>query len=256
MTVGNCLALPCGNDKAKRKLRAAQDPVLDIDGRTVQFGDALHDREPKSAASLLVAIAPPEALEDQLALLVRNSGTAIEHRYRAIHLDDEFDNRFLWRVADGVLREIADRAFHHLGIALDQYRHGGAKQRDLPALLERQGRDELGDLGAGALQVRHLRGVERERLEFGDVEQLADHPAHRLDVQMQRLGDAGVIERLHTRAQDTQRRTQLMGGIRGEFSLDPETFVKAIERLVDRRNQWPDLAWDFVDRQADIGACG
>jgi len=34
----------------------------------------------------------------------------------------------------------------------------------------------LGDLGAGALQIRHFRRVDRERLKLGDVEQLNRPP--------------------------------------------------------------------------------
>src|ERR1700744_425254 len=63
----------CGcRNKMQGKLRAAHHPVLDLDGCTVQFGDALHDRQSKPRTALAVAVAPPEAAEDQLALPGRN----------------------------------------------------------------------------------------------------------------------------------------------------------------------------------------
>src|SRR6202142_4625518 len=74
---------PVGNSETEGKLRAAQDPVLDGDGRAMQFGNALHDGEPKPGTSLLVAVAPPETLKDQFPFITRNSGTAIQHRHRA-----------------------------------------------------------------------------------------------------------------------------------------------------------------------------
>jgi len=113
-----------------------------------------HERIGRLAAEhvdVLVAVAPPESPKDKLALLMGNSGAAILYRHGAVLLDHELDDRILWGVPDGVLGEIADRAFHHLGIALDPHRRGGAKQRNFPALLERQRRNELGDLGAGLL---------------------------------------------------------------------------------------------------------
>jgi hypothetical protein len=85
---------------------------------------------------------------------------------------------------------------------------------------------------------------------------LTDHPAHRLDVQMQRLGNARVVERFNSGAQDAQRRAQLMGGVGGEFALNPKSLIEPVERLVDRRDQRPDLVWNFIERQTDIGARG
>src|ERR1700758_3823877 len=89
-----------GRNKVQGKLCAAHHPVLELDGRTMQLGDTLHDRQSEPGAALAVSVAPPEAAEDQLALLVRNAGPAILHRHRAVILDNEFHNRILWRVAD------------------------------------------------------------------------------------------------------------------------------------------------------------
>ena len=47
-----------------------------------------------------------------------------------------------------------------------------------------------------------------------------------------------------------------MGRVGGEFALNPESLLQAVERLVDRPDQRPDLAWNFLERQPDIGAGG
>ena len=45
-----------------------------------------------------------------------------------------------------------------------------------------------------------------------------------------------------------------MGRIRRELALSRKSLIEAIERLVDGGNQRPHLAWNFLERQPDIGA--
>src|SRR6201999_2661246 len=78
----------CRN-KMQGKLRAAHRPVLDLNRRAVQFGNAMHDREAEPGASLPAAIAAPEAAENQLALLLRNSRTVIADGHRSVFLYGE-----------------------------------------------------------------------------------------------------------------------------------------------------------------------
>lgn len=109
------------SDEMDGELGATLGSVLHIDAGAVQFDNALHDRKPQSGAALLAAIATPEAAENQVPLLIRDSGTSIPHPLLAIPLDDELDDRPRRRTLDGILRQIADRAFHHSGVAFDPY---------------------------------------------------------------------------------------------------------------------------------------
>src|ERR1700761_5517607 len=204
----------CGN-KMQRKLRAARRSVLDLDRRAMQFGNAMHNRKTKAGASLPAAIAAPEAAENQFAFFHRDSRTAIADRHRSVFLNSEFHQRIFRRVPDRVFGQIADRALDHLGIALDGHRPGRAKQRDFAALVERQRRDEPGNLGASGLQVGYLSRIDRKTFELGNIEQLTDDTAHRLDVEMKRFRDARIVERLDAGAQYAERRAQFMSGIRG-----------------------------------------
>src|SRR5262249_9979400 len=86
----------------QREARAVGLAVFDRDARGVQLGDALHDRKPETGAALLAAVAPPEAAEDQLALVLADAGSTVEHIDRAVILDDELDGRASRGVIDGV----------------------------------------------------------------------------------------------------------------------------------------------------------
>src|ERR1700687_646989 len=163
----------------------------------MQFGNALHDRKPKSCTPLLVTIATPEAAKDKLPLLIRNTGTSISHSYCPAFLNDELDGR-MWRsMFDGILCKIADGAFHHLGIAFDPYRLARAKQCDLSSLLKCQGDNVLNYLGTDSSRVRNFQRINRQRVELGNVEQLTDNPAHRFDIVMESLGDALIFQSIH-----------------------------------------------------------
>ena len=67
---------------------------------------------------------------------------------------------------------------------------------------KRQRRHELGDFGCDRLQVRCLRGVDGDRIQFGDIEQLADDMSHTLDIVTKRLADFGILEHIDPRPQD------------------------------------------------------
>ena len=115
-------------------------------------------------------------------------GPLVEHADGAVVLDDEFDGRSRRRVIDGVFGEVADGAAEHFRIALDPDRLGRARQRDVLALRQRQRRHELGDFGGDRLQIGLLVGIDDERVELGDVEQLADDMRHAVDILAQAPG--------------------------------------------------------------------
>ncbi len=79
--------------EAQRELGAAGGTVLDADGRGVRIGDALHDREAEPGAAGAPPVAPPEALKDQLALVVLDAGALIEHVHGAAFLDHDLHRR-------------------------------------------------------------------------------------------------------------------------------------------------------------------
>ncbi len=119
---------------------------------------------------------------------------------------------------------------------------------------DRERRDCADDFGADGAQIRGLAGIEHQRVELGDLQELGDDAAHAFDVGMQRLPRGAVAERLDPRAQDRERRAQLMGGVGGELALHAKTVLETIERLVDGGDQRHDLARDLLGRQADVGA--
>ncbi len=92
----------------------------------MQLGDALYDRQPKARAARLAAVAPPEAPEDQLALMRGNAGALIQNADLAIMLHDELDGRAWCGVVDGVFREVADRPAQHFRVSLDPHGFGRA----------------------------------------------------------------------------------------------------------------------------------
>jgi len=55
--------------------------------------------------------------------------------------------------------------------------------------------------------------VDDERIEFGDIEQLADDMRHAVDVLAQGLADLLVFQGIKAGSQNTQRRPQLVSGI-------------------------------------------
>ena len=96
--------------------------------------------------------------------------------------------------------------------------------------------------------------IDRERLELGDVEQLAHDPRHALDVLVQRFGDLAVDQGVDAAAQDGERRAQLMRGVGRELALHPKPGLEAIERLVHRLHQRQDLLRNALRRQPHIGS--
>src|SRR5258708_2719258 len=136
-----------------RELRSAPRPILNGDRSAMQFHNALHNGKAQSCTPLLATITPPETAADKFLFRIRYARAPIQYSYRAVSLDNELDDR-PWRgVFDCILCEIADRTFHHFGIAFDPYRPADAKQRDLSTLLECQGGNELNHLGTNALRI-------------------------------------------------------------------------------------------------------
>jgi len=137
----------------------------------MQFGNALHDRKPKSCTPLFVTIAPPEAAKNEFPLPIRNAGTSIPHLHCTVFFNDELDGRTPSGVFDGILCKIADGTLHHLGIAFDPYRFAHAKQCNLSSLLKSQGDNVFNHLGTNRSRVRKFQRINRQRVELGNVEQ-------------------------------------------------------------------------------------
>src|SRR5262245_53764613 len=72
---GCSVALVC-QPKTQRELRAAAGEIFHRDGCCVIVRDAAHDRQPEARAVGALAVAAPEALEDQFALAVRDARAA------------------------------------------------------------------------------------------------------------------------------------------------------------------------------------
>lgn len=108
--------------------------------------------------------------------------------------------------------------------------------------------------GADGTQISGLAGIEHQRVEFCDLQQLGDDAAHARDVVMQRLPGLSIAKHLDPRAQDRKGRAQLMGRVGRELALHAKTVLEAVERLVDRRDERHDLARNPLDRQANVRA--
>src|SRR6202043_3801439 len=148
----------------------------------MSLDDARNDREAEAGAAGLASVTPPETTEDELALAFRDAWSVVEDAHRSVRRNLDLDRRSLRRVVDGVLGEVADGVEQRLRIALDPHRLFGARERDAPALRQRQGRDEGRYLGRDALQIRLLFGGDDESLELGDLEELAHDAAHAVDI--------------------------------------------------------------------------
>src|SRR5262249_24262342 len=89
--------------KAQRKVCATGRAVLDADGRGMGIGDALDDRKSQPRVSSPSAVAPPEALKNQLPLILFDPRPLIENPHHAAPLHDDLHGRSRRRVLDGVL---------------------------------------------------------------------------------------------------------------------------------------------------------
>src|SRR6266568_582317 len=98
------------SSKAQREVCATGRAVLDADGRGMGIGDALDDRKSQPRVSRPSPVAPPEALKNQLALILFDSRTLIENPHHAVALDDDLHGRSRRRIVDGVLDKITDRS--------------------------------------------------------------------------------------------------------------------------------------------------
>jgi hypothetical protein len=107
---------------------------------------------------------------------------------------------------------------------------------------------------ADRAQIRRLRRIEHQRVQFGDLEQLPDDAAHALDVGVKLPRSRAVAKGLDAGLQNSQRRSQLMRRIGGELSLHAKAVLEPVERLVDGRDQRKNLAWNLPGRQPDIGS--
>src|ERR1700676_5177657 len=67
--------------------------IFQRDRRGMQLGDALNDRKPQACAPWLPAIASPEALKNEVALLLGDAWSVVQNAHRPIVFDDEFHGR-------------------------------------------------------------------------------------------------------------------------------------------------------------------
>src|SRR5215470_19760898 len=107
--IASCAALT-NSSKAQREVCAAGRAVLDADGRGMGIGDALDDRKSQPRISRPSPVAPPEALKNQLALILFDARTLIENPHHTVALDDDLHGRSRRRIVDGVLDQITDRS--------------------------------------------------------------------------------------------------------------------------------------------------
>src|SRR5438093_828359 len=96
--------------KLEREAAPAPHVALEVDAATVRLHDVAHDGEPEAGRARLGAVGPlDEALEDPLALLGRDAGAGVAHRYqdgavlrRGLHPHPATARRVAERVRDQV----------------------------------------------------------------------------------------------------------------------------------------------------------
>ena len=216
--------------------------------------DAANDRQSKPGAAGTPPVAAPEPLEDQLALLRRYPRAGIADDDAAVAVRGDLHGRGRSGVGDRVLHQVAHRLEQRAGIAFHPDWLLRAADRDIPPLRHGNRRHETGDIGADRPDIGDLAGLDRQAIEFGGLDQLVDDPGHARDVRQQLAGGLPVRQRLDFRAQDGQRRAQLMRRVGHEFLLHREAMLQPVQRLVDRAHQRQDVARHARLRQPDIGA--
>jgi hypothetical protein len=186
-----------------------------------------------------------EALEDPRALGRRDARPAVGHlddHVAARHLGAHLDRLAGGRVAGGVLEQVGHDLVQALGVGvhrqvggLDRHPHlGGPRvQAGLVGRLVQQ-RPEGHDRAA---QRR------RPRLEAGQVEQLADHPAQPLGLgehrpQHRRIGGLDAIDQvLEVRLEGRDGRAQLVGDVGHQVPAQAVHLGQLGRHLVELRRQ-------------------
>ncbi len=95
--------------------------------------------------------------------------------------------------------------------------------------------------------------IDDERIQFRNVEQLTDDMRHSVNVLPQSLSHFLVFQNIQPGSQDAQGRAQFVRSIRGEIALNPKTFFKPVQRLVDCRHEGTYLARNLFGRQTQAG---
>ena len=136
---------------------------------------------------------------------------------------------------DGVVRQIADGAEDHGLVAPHQ--DPAARQRHFFALGNCDAGDHAHHVGGHGIKIHPVVDAQARILELGDLQKLAHHMAHHVNVGFER-GKAFLIrQRVHPGAQHRQGRAQFMRRVGGEFLLQPHAFFQPVQRLVDRHDQ-------------------
>ena len=131
----------------------------------------------------------------------------------------------------------------------------GAIEGDSPPAVDDQ-RQIVGDHATGERAELDILGRETSALRAtGENQQLLDDRLHALHVAGEIAEEARLVRRVEARAQDRDRREQLMRGVGRKASLPPGAVLEPRERGVDRLEQGRDLLGRFrgVDALVDGG---
>ena len=242
-----------GRCRARRHRQREHEPgaglgVLDGDGTAVRLGDGLHDGQPQ--AEPLVArrhLAPAEALEDPVLVLVRYAGTGVPHPDAAPPSPSYDEPIAISSPVSGVLDGVVRQREHGLGDPL--LVHRGDR---LPGTVELPGPvaqpTRLREQRVGEpLQADRLRGQEVGAAGLREQDQVAHEPRHPVDlVEQQRPGLRDlrrvlVVEQLEVPAEHGERRLQLVAHVVEELALPDERLLEPREHAVEGPGQRGDV---------------
>src|SRR6266436_10175657 len=94
-------------------------PGVDLDVAAMRFHDLRDDGEPQPGAVCGRRPAPPEALEDPLAVFAGHARSVVADVDAAVGARADRDFGVWWRVDDRILDQVADRVVDGIGVAAD-----------------------------------------------------------------------------------------------------------------------------------------
>jgi hypothetical protein len=199
------------------------------------FGD---NGKAESRAGMARPTASPKAFKHMRPVAGRDAGALIRHADRAHRIDCNDDFRSAWCVGDRVFDQVAQGIRHGVSITTHSHRTViRSLKTERPPLLYSPGREILHARCRYSAQIDDLVGIEGSGIQPRDPQELLDQTidAGRIIAE---LGELRIVfEAFEARAQDSQRRSELMCRVRCELPLCRESLLEAVQSTVDGRGQ-------------------
>ena len=134
---------------------------------------------PRPAPAPAVPLALPEALKDQLALIVRHPWTVILHPECRRRIDSDSNDRLWPSMLKRILNNIAHCSKESVLIALDDHRRSVGNYFERAVLLNSDGSQMRNNILRDLGEIRLCMRVQMECFDPGAIQQLIDEPFKR-----------------------------------------------------------------------------